>query len=58
MKKCDECSKIVICVSCGSILCKPTNDNCYINGHYKCPVVGVVCIKCEKKVKLEIKATC
>ena len=51
LKDCNDCKNKLVCVQCEKVLCHRENDECRIQGHYLCPVLGVVCIKCEKIVK-------
>lgn len=56
IKKCEDCENKMICIECGLKLCTKKNDNdCLISGHYLCPRLGVVCIKCKNKVKFDKK---
>lgn len=54
IKKCEDCKNKIICIECGRKLCNLKNDqDCFIEGYYLCPRLGVICINCENKVKFD-----
>jgi len=56
IKDCDDCESKIKCVECDIQLCNKKDDyNCFIEGHYACPQLGIVCIECKDKVKFNEK---